>query len=100
MKMKVTQNEENEQNGNVDIIAKEIETWKDFRYALREENALLFNKMLSECGQNKDYIRAASSKGENYSAGSLFILLIFQHEKMIKELIAKVSQYKKLQKQT
>ena len=50
--------------------------------------------MLSECGQNKDYIRAASSKGENYSVGSLFMLLIFQQEKMINELIAKVPNVK------
>jgi hypothetical protein len=87
---------EQDENGNVDILAKEIETWKDFRYALREENALLFNKMLSECGQNKDYIRAVNSKDENYSAESLFILLILQQQKMINELIAKVSECKKL----
>jgi hypothetical protein len=47
---------------------------KAFRYALREENALLFNTMLSECGHDKDYIRAVISRGEYYSAESLFIL--------------------------
>ena len=89
------------EDGNVvDILAKEIESWKHFRYALREENALLFNKMLSECSHNKDYVAAVSSKGENYSAESLFILLILQQQKMINELIAKVSECKKLQKQT
>jgi hypothetical protein len=63
--IEVSQNEQNE-NGNVDgILDKEVESWNDFRYALREENALLFGKMLSECGQNKDYIRAAVSKDEN-----------------------------------
>ena len=56
--------------------------------------------MLSECGQNKDYIRAASPKGEYYSAESLFMLLILQQQKMINELIVKVSEYQKLQKQT
>lgn len=56
MIIEVSQNEQNE-NGSVDdILAKEIESWKDFRYALREEDAPLFNHMLSECGQNKDYI--------------------------------------------
>ena len=61
----MSQNELNE-NGSVDddILAKEIESWKDFRYALREVGALLFDKMLSECGQNKDYIAAVVSKGE------------------------------------
>jgi hypothetical protein len=88
--MKVSRDESKE-IGNVDILAKEIETWKDFGYAPREENALLFGKMLSECGQNKDYIRAAVSKGENYSAESLFMLLVLQQQNMINELINKVS---------
>jgi hypothetical protein len=48
--------------------------------------------MLSECGQNKGYTRAVSSKGEHYSAESLFMLLILQQQKMINELIAKVSE--------
>jgi hypothetical protein len=58
-----------------------------------EENPFLFNEMLSECGQNKDYIRAVSCKGEGYSAESLFMLLILQQQKMINELIAKVSEW-------
>ena len=45
------------------------------------------------------YIRAASSKGEYYSAESLFILLVLQQQKVINELIAKVSECNKLQKQ-
>ena len=88
--MKVSQNEQNV-NGNVNLLVKEIESWKDSRCALREEDALLLNKMLSECGQNKDYIRAVISKGEYFSAESLFMLLILQQQKMINELIAKVS---------
>jgi hypothetical protein len=75
-----------------------IKSWKDFRYALRGENALF--KMLSECSYNKEYIAAVSTKGENYSAESLFIYLILQQQKIINELIARVSEYKKLQKQT
>ena len=92
MLLEVSQNEQNE-NGNDDILAKEIESWKDFRYALREENALLFNKMLSECVHNRGYVKAAISKCENYSAESLFMLLILQQQKMINELIAKVSKF-------
>ena len=101
MIIEVTQNEQNE-NGNFDddILAKEIESWKDFRYALREESALLFDRMLSECGHNKEYIRSAVSKGENYSAESSFMLLILKQQKMSSELIAKVSESKKLPKQT
>jgi hypothetical protein len=63
--IKVSQNEQNEK-GNVDILAKEIGSWKDFRYVLREENALIFNEMPSGCGQNKDYIRAVISKDKNH----------------------------------
>jgi hypothetical protein len=62
--MKVCRNEQKEENGNVDILIKEIKSWKDFVCALREESTLLFNKMLYECGRNKDHIRAVSSKGE------------------------------------
>jgi hypothetical protein len=47
--------------------------------------------MLSECGQNKDYIRAVSSKGEYYWAESLFMLLVLQQQKMINVLINKIS---------
>jgi hypothetical protein len=51
------------------------------------ESALLFDEMLSECRHNRDCIRAVSSKDECYSAGSLFMLLVLQHQMMIKELI-------------
>jgi hypothetical protein len=78
-----------------DAVTKEIELWKGFEYALREENRILFNKMLSECGENKDYVRAASFKGESFSAESLFLALIFQQQKMISQLIAKLSEYKR-----
>lgn len=83
--MQVSQNEQSEID-DIDVLAKEIESWKDFRG--REENALLFNEMLSEWGQIKDYIRAVISKGENYSAESLFMLLLLQQQKMINQLIA------------
>ena len=75
---------------NVDLLGKEIKSWKDFEYVLRDESAFLFNELLSECGQNKDYIRAVSSKGECFSAESLFMLMILQQQKMINELTAKV----------
>ena len=81
-----------DQPTNKDIIlTEEIKSWADFEYALREENRLLFNKMLAECGENEDYIRAASSKDEFFSAESLFMVLILRQQKMINELIAKVT---------
>ena len=77
--------------GESSILSEEIESWEHFEYALREENRLLFSKMLSECKQNEDYMKAASSKDEFLSAESLFIVLILQQQKMINELITRVS---------
>jgi hypothetical protein len=51
--------------------------------------------MLSECKENEDFVRAANSKDEYFSAESLFMALILQQQKTVKELIAKVSERKK-----
>jgi hypothetical protein len=40
-------------------------------------------------------VRAANSKDEYFSAESLFIVLILQQQKLINELISKVSERKK-----
>ena len=37
------------------ILTKEIDSWKGFDYALRQPNATLFNKMLTECLENEEY---------------------------------------------
>jgi hypothetical protein len=96
--MDLPQNKEKQQQTDEDAdntLSKEIGAWKDFEYALKEDNRLLFNRMLSECGENEDYVRVASSRDEYFSAESLFMVLILQQQKMIAELIAKVSEYKK-----
>ena len=98
MDMDLPQNEEKQQQADEDAnntLANEIESWKAFEYALKEENGLLFNRMLSECCEIEDYVRAASSRDEYFSAESLFMVLILQQQKIIAELIAKVSEYKK-----
>ena len=59
-------------------LAREIESWKGFEYALRKPNAILFNKMLKECLDNEEYASASKTKGPQYSAESLFMVLIFQ----------------------
>jgi hypothetical protein len=48
------------------ILTDEIKSWERFEYALREEDRLLFKKMLDECVENEDYARAAGSKDEEY----------------------------------
>ena len=49
-----------------DVLSKEIEYWESFRYGLREENRLLFTKMLKECQkqEGEQFARAVNSKGE------------------------------------
>ena len=39
------------------ILTKEIDSWKGFEYALRQPNATLFNKMLTQCLENEDMLR-------------------------------------------
>jgi hypothetical protein len=68
-----------------DILTKEIGSWGDFGYALRKENGILFGEMLDRC-KKKDYVDCAN-KGENFSAEALFLVLIFEQQKMINELI-------------
>jgi hypothetical protein len=72
------------------ILAKEVESWKGFEYALRKPNATLFNKMLTECLENEEYASAFKTKGPQYSAELLFMALVFQQQKMISELIKKI----------
>jgi hypothetical protein len=92
-------NEHNRQEHNGDavnnILTQEIESWSKFEYVLREENRLLYNKMLYECKENEDLVRAANSKDEFFSAESLFMALILQQQKTINELIVRVSERKK-----
>jgi hypothetical protein len=73
------------------ILTKEIESWKGFEYALRQPNATLFNKMLTECLENEEYAAAFKTKGPQNSVESLFMALIFQQQKMISKLIKEIS---------
>ena len=57
------------------ILTKEIDSWKGFEYALRQPNATLFNKMLTECLENEEYAAAFKTKGPQNSAESLFMAL-------------------------
>jgi hypothetical protein len=86
----MTDEEEKENN----VLAKEIESWSSFEYSLREEDRILFNRMLNECQKEEEYSKAFNAKGEYNSAESLFIALIFQQQKMISKLIDKLSNTK------
>ena len=45
------------------VLAKEIESWSNFEYSLREEDRILFSKMLNEC-QKEENTKAFKAKGE------------------------------------
>jgi hypothetical protein len=85
---------EDKVDDNNSILQKVIESWKGFEYSLREDDRILFNKMLNECQQKEEYARAFNAKGEYNSAESLFMALIFEQQKMISNLINKLSEYK------
>jgi hypothetical protein len=80
------------------ILTKEIDSWKGFEYALRQPNATLFNKMLTECLENEEYAAAFKTKGPRDSAESLFMALILQQQKMISKLIEKMQNSQKKKK--
>jgi hypothetical protein len=69
---------------NEDILTKEIQAWSGFADALREEDRVLFLRMLEQCYQ---YIESINSKGEYYSTESLLISLVFIQHKIINWLI-------------
>jgi hypothetical protein len=77
-----------------DILTKEIDSWSNYEYALREEDRLLFNKMLSECKENEYLVKAANSEDEYFFAESLFMVLILQQQITINKLIKKISERK------
>jgi hypothetical protein len=87
----MTKEEEQENN----VLAKEIESWNSFEYSLREEDSILFNKMLNECQKEEEYSKASDAKGKyNSTTESLFMALTFQQQKMISKLIDKLSNIK------
>ncbi|MFZ0220353.1 MAG: hypothetical protein WB988_01295 [Candidatus Nitrosopolaris sp.] len=72
-----------------DIFTKEIESWAGFGYALRKENRTLFEEMLDRC-KKKEYVDCTVTKGENFSAEALFLVLLFEQQKMINVLVRKL----------
>jgi hypothetical protein len=69
---------------NEDTLIQEIQSWRGFADALREEDRELFLRMLEQCYQYADSI---NSKGEYYSTESLLMSLVFVQHKIINWLI-------------
>jgi len=69
---------------NEDVLTQEIESWRGFADALRQEDRVLFLHMLNECYQ---YASSINSKGEYFSTESLLMSLVFVQHKIINWLI-------------
>jgi hypothetical protein len=76
-------------SSNKDSLTKEIDSWRGFGYALRKENRIIFEEMLSNC-KVKGYIDCVNTRGENFSTEALFLILILEQQTMISKLIAKL----------
>ena len=69
-------------------IDQEIQDLKPFGDALREDNRLLFEKMMSEL--NPDILKVASIAKDPFEV--IAMGLIFQQQKMIRELMEKIKE--------
>jgi hypothetical protein len=67
-----------------EILNEEIKMWSDFGEVLRSNDRKLFFQMLNEC---QIYEPGAASKGSNGSTESLLISIIFNQQKIIKDLL-------------
>jgi hypothetical protein len=56
---------------------------------ITEGNRILFEDMLDRC-KKKEYVDCAADKGESFSAEALILVLIFEQQEMINELIRKL----------
>jgi hypothetical protein len=65
----------------------EIEAWRSFESALRQDNRILFAKMLSEVKEHWPAFEAASNK---HPTEALLMAIILQQQKMITRLIARL----------
>ena len=70
------------------ILENEIESWHSFGSILRNENRIIFYQMLEDI---KAYSETAKAKGKNFSFESMCMGLILQQQKMINELLCKLS---------
>ena len=72
------------------ILENEIESWHSFGSILRNENRISFCQMLEDI---KTYSETAKAKGKNFSFESMCMGLILQQQKMINELLCKLSRH-------
>jgi hypothetical protein len=70
-----------------DSVARIIESWKGFAEVLTAEDRAEFDKMMGRCYR---YATAIEVKAQPFENEALFMALIFEQEKIIRWLLAKV----------
>jgi hypothetical protein len=68
------------------ILSDEIKSWESFGEILRSNDREVFFQMLNDC---KVYESGAAAKGSIISTESLLMSIIFNRQKMIKDLMHK-----------
>jgi hypothetical protein len=76
--------DDNLEDHSDEILKEEIKTWNNFGEALRLNERKLFFQMLKEC---QVYESGAAAKGSNMSTESLLMSIIFNQQKIIKNLL-------------
>jgi len=69
---------------NDDLLAKEIESWRAFGESLKEEDRVMFDKMIQQCYR---HAKAINVKGEPYTTDALLMSLVLTQHQMIEFLI-------------
>jgi hypothetical protein len=77
----------------VNILTKEIESWKGFADSLHADDRELFKTMLNDCYK---YSAAINAKGEPFPAEPLIMALLLSQHKMIDWLTVQISKHESL----
>ena len=75
-----------------DTITRVIDSWQGYASVMTAEERTHFEAMMSRCYKYARYIEAKSKPFENEA---LFMSIIFEQEKMILWLLAKIEQIEK-----
>jgi hypothetical protein len=80
--------DDNNNNDPQTSIDREIDSWSNMEYALRQEDRIIFSKMLSE---TKQYCAAFENmSGASTPTESLLMSIVLQNQKMINKLMSKL----------
>ena len=75
-----------------DAITKAMSSWQGFASVMTAEDREYFEGMLGRCYK---YARSIEAKSKPFENEALFMSIIFEQEKMIRWLLAKIEQIEK-----